>query len=454
MNFETALEKLNTKSGNNASSLSTLFDDGSFTELDRFTKNGENDCDIVTAYGLVNGVMTFAFLQNKGVSGAMGRVLSAKIEKLYSLALKVGAPVVAIYNSDGAHIDEGIEAMEAYGALMSKIAALSGVVPQISVIAGDCVGSAAVMASMADVVIMLENAQMYVTSGSILKNDKVGSADVAAKNGTAAIVTDTLENAFLKVAELVTFLPQNNLSVPFASEYVPSTATVDSSDAVKAVEAAVDAESFCELYKEQAPLVKVGFARVNGVSVGVGATNGEKLDCNAAKKLARFVRFCDAFSIPVITFVDSLGIKNDADDELSGGVKCTAQLVEAYAEATTAKITVVTGAACGAAYIALASKAAGIDSVFAWPTAYISALEPDTAVEFLMKDGLAEGKTRDELKAEYIDTTASAFAAAEKGFIEDVINPIETAPKLAVCLDMLSSKRISTLDKKHSNIQL
>ena len=216
MNFETALEKLNTKSGNNASSLSTLFDDGSFTELDRFTKNGENDCDIVTAYGLVNGVMTFAFLQNKGVSGAMGRVLSAKIEKLYSLALKVGAPVVAIYNSDGAHIDEGIEAMEAYGALMSKIAALSGVVPQISVIAGDCVGSAAVMASMADVVIMLENAQMYVTSGSILKNDKVGSADVAAKNGTAAIVTDTLENAFLKVAELVTFLPQNNLSVPFA----------------------------------------------------------------------------------------------------------------------------------------------------------------------------------------------------------------------------------------------
>ncbi len=454
MKFEAALEKLNNLSGNKVSTLATLFDDGSYTELERFTKNGEEKCDVVTAYGLINGVMTFAFYGNKGVDGAMGRVLSAKIEKVYNLAAKVGAPVVAIYNSDGAHIDEGIEAMEAYGALMAKIASLSGVVPQISVVSGDCIGSAAVMATMADVVIMVKDAEMYVTPGSVLKNDKVGTSKLSAENGTAAIIADTEAEAFAKVAELITYLPQNNLSVPYAAEYVPSSSTVDSCDAVKAVEASVDANSFCELYSEHAKLVKVGFARVNGVSVGVAATNGEKIDAAAAKKLARFVRFCDAFSLPVITFVDSLGVLGNETDELSGGVKCTAQLVEAYAEATTAKISVITGAACGASYIALASRAAGIDSVFAWPNAYISALEPDTAVELLMKDGLAEGKSREELKAEYIDNQVSAFVAAEKGFVEDVINPLETAPKLATALDMLSSKRVSTLDKKHTNIQL
>lgn len=456
MNFETAIERLNTKNVSGSNALENLFDDGCFTELNRLQKNGENNCNVTTAYGLVNGVLTFAFLQQKGADGAMGRVLAQKIEKVYESAKKVGAPVVGIYNSDGAHIDEGVEAMEAYGKLMASSASLSGVVPQISVIAGDCIGSSAVLAAMADIVIMVKDATMYVTSGTILKNDKIGTSSLAAENGTATIIAETETEAFNKVAELVTYLPQNNLSVPFATEYVPSTATVDSCDAVKALEASIDADSFCEFYADYAKGAKVGMARVNGVSVGViaTATEGKRITALDAKKIARFVRFVDAFSIPVITFVDSIGILGNTNDELSGGVKCTAQLVEAYAEATTAKITVITGAACGAAYIALASKAAGIDTVLAWPTAYISALDPDAMVELLMKDKLAEGKTRDELKADYIDNTASAFAAAEKGFIEDVINPIETAPKLATALDALSSKRISRLDKKHSNIQL
>ena len=157
--------------------------------------------------------------------------------------------------------------------------------------------------------------------------------------------------------------------------------------------------------------------------------------------------------MPVVTFLDASGILGNLEDELSGGVKCAAQLTQAYAEATTAKITVITGAACGAAYISMASKAAGIDSVFAWTTAYVSALEPKTAVEFLMKDELGTA-TREELMQKYCEENASVFAAAEKGYVEDVINPLETAPKLAMALDMLSSKRISTLNKKHSNIQL
>lgn len=459
MNFELGQKKLEEKAAalntEAVKQLTELFDDGSFTELDKFLKNGEEGCDVITAYGHVDGILTFAFAGAKGANGAMGKALAAKIKKVYTMAEKVGAPVVGIYNSDGAHIDEGIDAMEAYGDLMAYTASLSGVVPQISVVAGDCIGSAAVLAAMSDIVIMVEDAQMYVTAGSILGDKKVGGAKLAAENGTATYVAKDESDAFLKVAELISYLPQNNLAAPLFAEYVPATGTVNGTEPYEVIGAVADADSFCELYADNAKCAVVGFARINGAGVGVVATNteGGKLCAAGAKKIARFVRFCDAFSMPVVTFLDASGILGNLEDELSGGVKCAAQLTQAYAEATTAKITVITGAACGAAYISMASKAAGIDSVFAWTTAYVSALEPKTAVEFLMKDELGTA-TREELMQKYCEENASVFAAAEKGYVEDVINPLETAPKLAMALDMLSSKRISTLNKKHSNIQL
>lgn len=459
MNFELGQKMLEEKAAalntEAVKQLNELFDDGSFTELDKFLKNGDAGCDVITAYGNVDGVLTFAFAQSKGANGAMGKALAAKIKKVYAMAEKVGAPVVGIYNSDGAHIDEGIDAMEAYGELMAYTASLSGVVPQISVVVGDCIGSAAVLAAMSDVVIMVEGAEMYVTAGSILKDEKVGGTALAAENGTAAYIAKDDADAYLKVAELISYLPQNNLATPLYAEYVPANGTVNGTEPYEVINAVADADSFCELYAEHAKCAVVGFARINGAGVGLVATNteGGKLCAKGTKKIARFVRFCDAFSIPVVTFLDASGILGNLEDELSGGVKCAAQLTQAYAEATTAKITVITGAACGAAYIALASKAAGIDSVFAWTTAYVSALEPKTAVEFLKREELKDA-TRDELMAKYCEEDASAFAAAEKGYVEDVINPLETAPKLAMALDMLSSKRISTLNKKHSNIQL
>ena len=459
MNFELGQKMLEEKvaalNTDAVKQLTELFDDGSFTELDKFLKNGENNCDVITAYGNVDGVLTFAFAEVKGANGAMGKALASKIKKVYAMAEKVGAPVIGIYNSDGAHIDEGIDAMEAYGELMAYTASLSGVVPQISVVVGDCIGSAAVLAAMSDVVIMVEGAEMYVTAGSILGDSKVGGTALAAENGTAAYIAKDEADAFVKVAELISYLPQNNLSAPLYAEYIHASGTVNSTEPYEVIGAVTDADSFCELYPEHAKCAIVGFARINGSGVGLVATNteGGKLCAKGTKKIARFVRFCDAFSIPVVTLVDSVGILGNLEDELSGGVKCAAQLTQAYAEATTAKITVITGAACGAAYIALASKAAGIDSVFAWTTAYVSALEPKTAVEFLKKEELKEF-TRDELMTKYCEDEASAFAAAEKGFVEDVITPLETAPKLAMALDMLSSKRISTLNKKHSNIQL
>ena len=460
MNLEAGLQKLNETtanvSGDAEKQLVSIFDDGSFTLLDKFVTNKEQKCDVVTAYGTVAGVMTFAFAQNKGADGAMGRAASDKIGKVYALAQKVGAPIIGVYNSDGAHIDEGIDAMEAYASLMSASANLSGVVPQIAVVVGDCIGSAAVLASMADVVIMKNDAEFYVTAGSVLGDKEVGSAALAAKNGTAAYIAETEEEAYAKAAEVITYLPQNNLSAPFFAETVASGKSVNSAEPYEVINAVCDSDSFCELYEDYAKKAVIGFARINGAAVAVVATNTEsgKLDAESASKIARFVRLSDAFSIPVVTFLDSCGVLGTLDDELAGGVKCASKLTHAYAEATTAKITVITGAAVGSAYIALASRAAGIDSVFAWPTAYVSALEPKTAAQFLMKDKLAEGKSREELEQEYCDGEASVFEAAAKGYVEDIINPADTAAKLSVALDMLASKRVSTLSKKHSNIQL
>lgn len=458
MNVEIGLEKLQKLSKElepAASELSSLFDDGSFTELYKFTNNGKSPLGVCAAYGTVDGVLTFAYRQSSGADGAFGRAMAQKIAKVYEMAGKMGAPVVAVLNSDGVHISEGIDAMEAYASLISAAASLSGVVPQITVVSGSCIGSAAVLASMADIVVMTKNSEMYVTSGTVLHNDKVGSATLCAENGTAALVVDDESAAFRKVAELIAFLPQNNLSLPLMAEYVPAEATVSSTIPYEVFAAVCDKDSFCELYEDHAKASVVGFARVNGSAVAVVATNtgSKKIPADAASKIARFVRLCDAFSLPIVTFLDADGIMGNQEDELSGGVKCAAQLCHAYAEATTPKITVITGAACGAAYMAMASRAGGIDSVFAWTTAYISAMEPSAAVQFLKQDELGKND-REKVLADYIDNEASAFEAAKRGYIEDVINPMETAPKLSIALDMLSSKRVSTLDKKHSNIQL
>ena len=448
------LEEMTANTSQAAKNLSLLFDDGSFTELDKFVKNNDDKCDVITAYGMIDGITAFAFAGNSGKDGAMGKVAAAKICKVYEMARKVGAPVIGIYNSDGAHIEEGIEALEAYASVASAAAEISGVVPQISVVSGNCVGAAAVLASTADIVLMRKDASLYVTAGTILGNDSVGSSEVAAKNGTVAYVYETDEEAFEKVAEIITYLPANNLSSPGFAEYLPSNIEIKDLSAENVISSLCDGNSFCELYKEYAIGAKVGFARINGMAIGVIATDtdGEKLSAKDSSKIARFVRFCDAFSLPVVTFLNSTGIMGDLEDELSGGVKYVSQLLHSYAEATTAKIAVITGAAVGSAYMALASKATGTDSVFAWPNAYISALEPKTYVEFLGKEKLAEGKTREEIAEEYISGEASAFAAAEKGFVEDIIAPEFTSSKLAMALDLLSSKRISTLPKKHSNI--
>ena len=420
--------------------LAMLFDNGVFNELDRFLKNQDNECEVVTAYGEVNGMPVYAFSQSIDVNkGAMGKVQASKINHIYELALKTGLPVVGIFDSFGAHISEGVDALEAYGSIIKSAGNLSGVVPQISVVAGTCVGSAAVLASLSDVMISTKESEFYISSPS------------EERQMTSLVAEDDVD-AMRKVVTLLSYLPSNNLSeVPFADYF----SSVDSSEPMLSI---IDNGSFTELNSNIGKSIVTGFARVGGTSIGVVKTDSSVNDgyfCScAAKKAARFIRLCDAFSLPIVTIVDSKGHNITETCESGASVKSVAMLTSAYSEATTPKISVVVGNAFGAAYIAFVSSASNPDVVYAWPNSVIGSLEPMTAVQFSYKDRLEAGEERKVLEEEYASTICSPFNAAAKGYINDIIEPSETVSKLISSLDILSSKRVSTLSKKHSNIPL
>ncbi len=433
--------------------LEMLFDGGNYTEIDRFLKNNGTECEVVAAYGEVNGMPVYAYAQSIDINkGAMGKVQAAKISHVYELATKTGAPVVSVFDSVGAHLDEGAAALEAYGSLIKAAGNISGVVPQISIVAGPCIGSAAVLASLADVVIMTADAELYITAPAFASADsELGTAKLAAKNGTAALTADTDKEAIELAVSVLEYLPSNNLSEPLFTE---PAAPVGGN----AVDSLCDAGSYFELSAEFGKCIKTGFARVNGASVGLVSTDPEIADgyfcSDAAKKAAKFVRFCDAFSIPVVTLVDCKGILAKEACDLAGGVKAVSGLTSAYSEATTAKISVVTGNAIAGAYIAFVSSAAAPDMVYAWSDAVIGTLEPMTAVQLLYKDRLEAGEDRKALEAEYAAEVCSPFCAAAAGLVTDVIEAGETAGKVSSALDILSSKRVSTISKKHTNIPL
>lgn len=444
--------------------LQLLFDDGDYTELDRFSKNGENLSEVVTAYGCMNGSPVYAFSQDISVaSGGVGRVQAAKIRRIYDLAAETGIPVVGIYDSNGAHLNEGVAAMAAYGELILAANRLSGVVPQISLVLGACIGSASVLASLSDVVVMAEGAEFYVVSGEILgdQSGKIGSAAAAGENGTAHVMAADEGEAISKARELMTYLPQNNLSVPVIFE--SGSAASDGSalaagvSAEAVVAAVADDGSLFPLSSGSAPGVITAFARIAGAPAGIVATGGsdeDRIDSAACAKIARFVRMCDAFSVPVVTLVDTAGFVGTRETELHGDMKSIAALTHAYAEATCPKVAVITGKAFGPAYIALAGRAANADVVLAWPDAVISALEPLTAASVLYRDRLAAGETREALAEEYCKTAASPFEAAAGGYVDDVIAPSDTFQRIVSSLDMLAGKRVSTFSKKHSNFPL
>lgn len=440
--------------------LSMLFDDGTFNELDAFTI-GEN-AGVVTGFGYIEGNPVYAFSQDITVDGgAVGRIHAAKVNKVYQLALKTGCPVIGIFDSNGARLSEGHDAMAAYGEMLAQSNNLSGVVPQIALVLGTCAGISAMLASSADFCVMSKKAQLFLTAPFVAEakgegTEGAGSAENAAKAGVAGIVAEDDSDAIEQARKLVSLLPTNNLSAVPVWEYAEPEAVLTAEACAKTAAVGVaDADSVLELSKEYAENVFTALATVGGATVGLVATVGV-VCAHAASKTARFVRVCDAFNIPVITFVDTEGFVPSSKAELAGEIQDAAKLAHAYAEATCPKVSVITGKAYGAAYIAFAGKAANSDITLAWPTAVISALSPETSVEFFWHDKLKGAEDvaskRAELAEEYAETEASPFAAAKAGYLEDVIDPAQTRAAVLSALDMLSSKRVSKLPKKHGNL--
>ena len=432
--------------------LAALFDDGAYTEVGSLSMEKDSLASVITAYGYVNGSLVYAFSQDNTVnSGAVGTVHAQKIAKLYSLAAKTGRPVVGIHDSNGAFIDGTVDSLNAYGEMIGTAASVSGVVPQISVIAGVCAGSAAMLACSADFVVMTKDAELYVAP-----NGKSTAAD-AAKAGTAAVVCDDDDAAISAAKELLRLIPENNLTAVPVYEYEEN-AFASGNTLSDTVNNTADADSVTELYEGFGKASYTALATVAGSTAGIVATNKtkDKLTADDSAKIARFVRTCDAFGIPVITFVDTEGF--DGEGEAAGSVRNMTMLAGAYAEATTAKVTVITGKAYGPAFVALASKGANADFTFAYEDAVISALNPLTAVEFLWHDRLAGAanvaEKRNELAKEYIAENATAEKAAYRNAVDEVISPAQTRTKLAEALEILSGKRVSRLPKKHNNLPL
>lgn len=423
----------------------SLFDSGSFQEIDPLAKSGDGLAEAVAGFGTVDGRPACAFSQNGSIGGgAMSKAQASKIRKTYRMALKTGCPVVGIFDSIGARLDERADMLAACGDILLDVNNLSGVVPQISLVLGPCTGTEAMIAAGADIVVMSGKGELTVSTsgadGSPAEAEKQGVCHVSAKNE---------EEAVGAVRRLLSMLPSNNLAAsPVFHEDPPAGKAKEESGLRGALLSVCDGGDFMELGANFGSGSLTGLARIGGTVTGVSGLGGV-LSADSCSKAARFVRFCDSFSIPVVTFVDA---------EKFSSLRGASRLSSAYSEATTAKIAVVTGSACGPVYIAAVGRGANADYAFAWPGAVISALRPETAAIFLWNDRLKNSADpvgdRRKLIEKYRTTRADALSAAADGMIEDVVEPEKTRDKLIACLNMLSGKRVSTLPKKHANIQL
>lgn len=428
--------------------LSALFDDGSFTEMDPFVKSEDVYSEVISGFGYINGCPVYAFSQNIDANGSpMSKSQISKIIKVYNMATKTGIPVIGIYDSIGAKLQEGNEMLSLYGELLRISNNISGVVPQISVVLGTCFGTSSMIAASADILIMTESSQIGIdVSGEL------SSAESAKKSGISHLVLKDEKSAILKARSLIEMLPSNNLESPikFESEFEVSDVKISTgSDIIKIF----DDSSFIEFQDGFGQAFIIGLARLAGRTVGVVYSNPSYndgiIDADSCSKSSRLVRFCDAFSIPVLTFIDSRGFSS---------LREASKLSSSYSEATTAKVTIITGEVYGPLYISIAGKGANSDIILAWPDSVVSMLAPETAVAIMYQDKLKGSKDpindREKLVEEYKSTDASAITAANDGFIDEVIEPNDTRAKLISYLDMLSGKRVSTLPKKHSNMQI
>lgn len=447
-----------------------LFDEGSFVEAGVFTAAKEGAQSVITGYGTIEDRPVYVYAQDFTVKGgAMGAAAAAKIVRLMELAASTGAPVVAMCDSAGADLAQGVAALNAYAQIMNETAKISGVVPHVSLILGPCAGGAAFVPALGDVVIVADKVgQMFVTgpqvvsarTGKDVTAQDLGGGKKLAQSGAAHIVVDTEDEAIAMAKKVLSFLPSNNQEdAPMViSDDLNRQMDIDTyHDVHDAIVRIADFNDYVELQKDFAPNMVTALCRIGGRSVGVVANNpaidGGLLCAPACKKAARFIRLCDCYNLPVVTLVNTVG--NSTVDENSNAqqITATAQLIFAYAEAVVPKVSILCGNAIGAAYAAMGSKANGADIVYAWPNAFIAPINAEAAVRILDKQLIKEGANIAELAQSYTKDNG-ALAAAEAGVADDVIDPVATRQMIASALEMLMGKRSVLLPRKHGNLPL
>jgi propionyl-CoA carboxylase beta chain len=475
-----------------------LLDERTFEELDKFVRHGCTDFSMqeqrpagdgfVTGFGRIDGRLVYVFAQDFTVfGGSLSEANARKICKIMDLAMRAGAPVIGLNDSGGARIQEGVASLAGYADIFLRNTLCSGVIPQISAIMGPCAGGAVYSPAITDFIFMTrETSYMFVTGPDVIKtvtheevtkHELGGAMTHNEKSGVAHFVAVDDADCLAMIRELLSFLPSNNVDDPprRASSDPPerrevSLNTLVPEDAQKpydikdAIHAIVDDGYFFEVHEHFAKNIVVGFARLDGRPVGIVANQpaflAGVLDINASLKGARFVRFCDAFNIPLVTFEDVPGFLPGTQQEFGGIIKHGAKLLFAFAEATVPKITVITRKAYGGAYCVMASKHIRTDANFAWPSAEIAVMGPEGAVNIVYKrelDKTSEAdreRIRREKIAEFRERFANPFVAAEKGYIDGVIEPAETRPRIITALRALENKRDSNPRKKHGNIPL
>jgi acetyl-CoA carboxylase carboxyltransferase component len=473
-----------------------LLDKGSFHEIDAFVVHRERNFQmdekkilgdsVVTGWGTIDGRLTFVFSQDFTVfGGSLSEVHAEKVVKIMDMAMSNGAPIIGLNDSGGARIQEGVVSLGGYAEIFLRNTLASGVVPQISAIMGPCAGGAVYSPALTDFIFMVKNSShMFITGPDVVKavtgeevtfEELGGAMTHSSKSGVAHLASDSEADCLFLIRELMGYLPANNMEDPpfkpskddnlrtesALDKFVPENPNkpYDIKDAIHLI---VDDGEFFEIQGDFAQNIVIGFARLGGYSVGIVANQpmvlAGVLDINSSEKAARFVRFCDSFNIPLIVFEDVPGFLPGVDQEHGGIIRHGAKLLYAFCEATVPKITVVTRKAYGGAYCVMNSKHIRADLNLAWPTARIAVMGPDGAVNIIHRRELAEAQDAVSRKAELVDEYRERFAnpyvAAQRGYIDDVIEPSETRPRLINALNMLQNKRDHNPPKKHGNIPL
>ena len=474
--------------------IALLLDEGSFVELDKYVTHRSDDPTLpkfygdgaVTGFGTINGRQVFLFSFDFTVlGGSLGEMTSKKISTAMDHAMNVGCPIIGIIDSGGARIQEGVMSLDGYGEIFFHNTMASGVIPQITASIGPCAGGAVYSPAMTDFVVMVENVgQMFVTGPEVVKEvlsqevsfEELGGARAhATKSGVAHFIASNEYDCFDKIKKLLSFIPHNNAEEPTIIDTNDDPNRIDPKlinilpenpyqqyDVKEIIKSIVDNGDFFEVHELFAENIIVGFARMAGRSVGIIANQpmylAGALDINSSNKAARFIRFCDAFNIPIVTLVDTPGYLPGTDQEHNGIIRHGSKLLFAYCEATVPKVTCIIGKAYGGAYIAMGSKNLRADINYAWPSAEIAVLGPEAAITIIhrreLKNAPNAAETKKKLAKEFRDKFANPYIAAEKGIIDVVIDPMETRPMIIQALNALANKKEPRPWKKHGNINL